>query len=59
MITQPLDELCRPGVTSKQDEGEHGLGLYLVQSLVHRAQGHLELDSDEQETTFSLYFSKE
>ncbi|MCR9386486.1 sensor histidine kinase [Vibrio metoecus] len=59
MITQPLDELCRPGVTSKQDEGEHGLGLYLVQSLVHRAQGHLELDSDEQETTFSLYFAKE
>ncbi|EGR4293762.1 sensor histidine kinase [Vibrio cholerae] len=59
VITQSLTEICRPGVTSKKGEGEHGLGLYLVQSLVSRARGHLELDSDEQETTFSLYFPKE
>ncbi|MGL4829575.1 MAG: sensor histidine kinase [Vibrio sp.] len=59
MIIQPLNEICLPGVTSKQGEGEHGLGLYLVQSLVNRVQGHVELDSDEHETTFSIYLPKE
>ncbi|ENM5771086.1 sensor histidine kinase [Vibrio mimicus] len=59
MVTQALTELCRPGVTTKQGEGERGLGLYLVQSLVSRAQGHIELDSDEHETTFSIYLPKE
>ncbi|ELJ8535924.1 sensor histidine kinase [Vibrio cholerae] len=58
-VTQALTELCKPGVTSKQGEGERGIGLYLVQSLVSRAQGHLELDSDQHETTFSLYIPKE
>ncbi len=33
--------------------------MYLVRSIVEQGNGHMELDSDEQETAFTIYFPKE
>lgn len=57
-ITQPLDDLTTLGYTTKTDSKEHGIGLYLTQSIIEAANGHMELDSDAQATSFTLYFPK-
>ncbi|WP_165313231.1 ATP-binding protein [Vibrio ziniensis] len=57
-ITKPLDELTAWGYTTKSNSAEHGIGLYLTQSIIEAANGHVELDSDAQETSFTLYFPK-
>ncbi|WGW01012.1 sensor histidine kinase [Vibrio sp. YMD68] len=51
-----LDVLCQLGFTTKGDYNEHGIGMHLVQSLVEDAGGYIELDSDKNETMFTVYF---
>lgn len=54
-----IEQLCALGYTSKTLRADHGIGLHLVSHLVENAGGHIELDSDDQETVFALYFPKE
>ncbi|STO98569.1 GHKL domain-containing protein [Grimontia hollisae] len=58
-IQVSLDVLCQMGYTSKPDYKDHGIGLHLVQSIVESVSGHIEMDSDDNETAFTLYFPKE
>ncbi|NVD06002.1 sensor histidine kinase [Vibrio sp. JPW-9-11-11] len=56
MIQVSLDSLCQLGFTTKSDFHEHGIGMHLVQSVVEAAEGYIELDSDQDETQFTIYF---
>ncbi|EOV0172172.1 sensor histidine kinase [Vibrio vulnificus] len=58
-LDEDLESLCRWGYSTKSGTGEHGIGLHLVKSILSEAHGHLELDSDEQETLFTVYLPKE
>ncbi len=57
-ITCGLEALCELGYTTKMNDFEHGIGMHLVRSIVEQGQGHMELDSDDSETAFTIYFSK-
>ncbi len=57
-ITASLEELTTLGYTTKNDVVDHGIGLYMIQSMVESANGHIEMDSDAVETSFTLYFPK-
>lgn len=57
-VTLPLELLTQLHFTTKPDCLDHGIGLHLVQSCVAQADGHIELDSDAVETSFTLYFAK-
>ncbi|MCF8779174.1 sensor histidine kinase [Vibrio sp. IRLE0018] len=59
VVGQDLETLCQYGFSSKASYGERGIGLHLVKSIVQLAGGHIELDSDEQETLFTVYLAKE
>ncbi|MFW8631977.1 GHKL domain-containing protein [Vibrio natriegens] len=59
MVERELETLCELGFTSKQNKSEHGVGMHIVRSIVEQGLGHMELDSDELETAFTVYFSKE
>ena len=59
MVESELDTLCELGFTSKLSNSEHGVGMHIVRSVVEQGRGHMELDSDELETAFTVYFSKE
>ncbi|PFG58071.1 two-component system cit operon sensor histidine kinase CitA [Vibrio sp. ES.051] len=59
VIESEFDALCELGFTTKPNKMEHGVGMYLVRSIVEQGQGHMELDSDETETAFTVYFPKE
>lgn len=59
MIECELDTLCELGFTSKPSNAENGVGMHIVRSVVEQGLGHMELDSDELETAFTVYFSKE
>ncbi|WP_172573123.1 GHKL domain-containing protein [Vibrio vulnificus] len=58
-LYEDLESLCRWGYSTKSATGEHGIGLHLVKSILSEAHGHVELDSDEQETLFTVYLPKE
>ncbi len=58
-LDEDLESLCRWGYSTKSATGEHGIGLHLVKSILFEAHGHVELDSDEQETLFTVYLPKE
>ncbi|MCU8295848.1 sensor histidine kinase [Vibrio vulnificus] len=58
-LDEDLESLCRWGYSTKSATGEHGIGLHLVKSILSEAHGHVELDSDEQETLFTVYLPKE
>jgi sensor histidine kinase regulating citrate/malate metabolism len=51
------DKIFKRGFTTKKDEG-HGMGLAIVSEIVSKNKGSLELDSDEEETVFSVSFGK-
>ncbi|WP_407334103.1 ATP-binding protein [Enterovibrio sp. 27052020O] len=53
-----LDVLCLMGYTSKPNFSEHGVGMYLVQSIIDAADGYMELESDSNETSFIVYFPR-
>nr|WP_321273974.1 sensor histidine kinase [uncultured Vibrio sp.] len=59
MVESELETLCELGFTSKLSNSEHGVGMHIVRSVVEQGRGHMELDSDEIETAFTVYFSKE
>nr|WP_273992304.1 ATP-binding protein [Vibrio parahaemolyticus] len=59
LIESEFDALCELGFTTKRNKADHGVGMYLVRSIVEQGNGHMELDSDEQETAFTIYFPKE
>jgi two-component system CitB family sensor kinase len=47
------------GVSSKPDQTQHGVGLYLVSRIVKRYNGTLDWErSDDQTTVFSVYLDK-
>lgn len=56
IINVSLDTLCQLGFTTKGDFYERGIGMHLVQAIVEAANGYAELDSDHDETLFTLYF---
>ena len=58
-INVSLEVLCQLGYTTKADFHDHGIGMHLVQSIVESVGGHIELDSDQEETSFTVYFTKE
>lgn len=58
IVNVNLDVLCQLGYTSKPDHVEHGIGMHLVQSIIEGASGHMELDSDDDETVFTVYFPR-
>ncbi|HAS6110703.1 TPA: GHKL domain-containing protein [Vibrio vulnificus] len=58
-LDEDLESLCRWGYSTKSATGEHGIGLHLVKSILSETHGHVELDSDEQETLFTVYLPKE
>ena len=58
MITEEQKKLLfRPGYTTKQQEG-HGMGLTIVSSIVKECKGTIEVESDEDETSFTVTFPK-
>ncbi|GAB2646458.1 GHKL domain-containing protein [Vibrio panuliri] len=59
MINSSLNTLCQLGFTSKNHSADHGLGLYIVRSIIESVDGHMEMDSDEIETAFTVYLPKE
>jgi len=59
MLTTTLENLCQLGFTSKNNSTDHGIGLHLVRSIVEQSKGHIELDSDKDETAFTVYLPKE
>ena len=50
-------EIFRMGVSSKKEEG-HGMGLYIVRSIVKEAGGEIRLRSDETRTSFEICLPK-
>ncbi|WP_282178027.1 ATP-binding protein [Vibrio nereis] len=58
MIHVSLEVLCQLGYTTKDNFQDHGIGLHLVQTIVEEAGGHMELDSDADETLFTVYFPR-
>lgn len=59
MVKSDLDTLCELGYTTKLTESEHGVGMHIVRSIIEQGLGHMELDSDDLETAFTVYFPKE
>ncbi|KHD23920.1 histidine kinase [Vibrio caribbeanicus] len=59
VINVGLDVLCQLGYTTKGEFRDHGIGLHLVQSIVEEAGGYMEMDSDCEETVFTVYFPEE
>lgn len=54
------DSILEFGVSSKQDDQQNGVGLYLVNQLVDYFHGSIDWERTEQETTlFSLYLDKQ
>lgn len=59
MIPKDMQEaIFRQGITSKKGEG-HGMGLYIVSSVLKAYKGSIKLVSEEDETTFSFSLPKE
>ena len=50
-------DIFKAGVTSKKEAG-HGMGLYIVSTVVKENAGKLELSSEERKTTFMVSFPK-
>ncbi|SMB44805.1 sensory histidine kinase in two-component regulatory system with citB [Serratia proteamaculans] len=54
------DTLFEQGVTTKDDKGDHGIGLHLVASHVAQAHGNIEVsDNEPHGTIFSLFIPKQ
>ncbi|CAI1095304.1 ATP-binding protein [Serratia proteamaculans] len=54
------DTLFEQGVTTKDDKGDHGIGLHLVASHVAQAHGSIEVsDNEPHGTIFSLFIPKQ
>lgn len=54
------DSLFKQGVTTKDDKGDHGIGLHLVASHVAQAHGSIEVsDNDPHGAIFSLFIPKQ
>mgnify|MGYP000642752589 CR=1 FL=1 len=58
-VVDELERLCELGFTTKSDKTEHGVGMYFVRSIIEQGHGHMELDSDDAGTSFSVYFPEE
>lgn len=59
MIPKNMQEaIFRQGISSKKGEG-HGMGLYIVSSVLKAYKGTIKLVSEEDETTFSFSLPKE
>lgn len=50
--------IFKQGFTSKKEEG-HGMGLYIVSSVVKKHHGNIKLTSNDEETVFTVSFKKE
>ena len=56
----PLNQrkvIFNQGYTTKKESG-HGMGLYIVKSIINEANGTLELESDEIQTCFTIYLPR-
>lgn len=53
------DKICDLGVSSKEDQTQHGMGLYLVSKVVNRYNGSIDWERvDNRTTVFSVYLDK-
>ena len=52
------EAIFRQGFTTKREEG-HGMGLYIVSGILKMNDGTIRVDSNEQETVFTVKFAKE
>lgn len=50
-------EIFKAGVTSKKEQG-HGMGLYIVSSVIKKYKGTIQLKSDKDNTSFIICFPK-
>lgn len=50
-------EIFLEGVSTKASEG-HGMGLFIVKSVINKNKGNISLKSDEDQTTFTISFPK-
>ncbi len=50
--------IFRQGFSTKQEEG-HGMGLYIVAGILKENGGSIQVDSKEEETSFTVKFAKE
>ncbi|NBJ91892.1 sensor histidine kinase [Parablautia muri] len=50
--------IFKQGFTTKQEEG-HGMGLYIVAGILKENHGSIQVDSNEDETSFTVKFAKE
>lgn len=51
-------KIFMPGFTTKNEEG-HGMGLYIVQNIVHNYEGEINVKSNNQATSFILTLPKD
>ncbi|WP_105618790.1 sensor histidine kinase [Vallitalea okinawensis] len=51
------NKIFMPGFTTKKEEG-HGMGLYIVQSIIHNYEGEIEVKSNDKATSFILTLPK-
>ncbi|MCR5104279.1 MAG: Spo0B domain-containing protein [Eubacterium sp.] len=57
-IPEELREMIfKKGFSTKKEDG-HGMGLAIVSEIVGKNKGEIELNSDEEETTFTISFEK-
>lgn len=50
-------KIFQKGYSSKKEEG-HGMGLSIVMEILEKNGGYLDLESDETETVFTVFFKK-
>ena len=58
ILKEMQEEIFKQGVTTKKENG-HGMGLYIVQTVIKDYKGKINLTSTGEETRFSFYFPKE
>ena len=58
ILEEQREAIFRQGFTTKREEG-HGMGLYSVAGILKMNGGTVSVDSDENETVFTVRFAKE
>lgn len=51
-----IDRIFENGFSTKKEKAEHGLGLYIVNSMLKKHNGHIQVISSDEETEFLMRF---